>query len=673
MNQSLRRVLYLTFFLFFFSTLLRVVFFYAFRGTGGTFSAHEVAQAFLTGARFDIRVSLLYSLPVGLLGLIPWFNPHRSERATKVWHWFYLIFTSLFVLTYFFDIGHYSYLQGRINVTILLFLQDPLISAQMMWETYNMVALTALFLAVIFGVHVWLKKFVFPLPLPQVATVKSTWPVRIGKAVLVVGLYLLGLHNSFGQYPLRWSDAFFANNGFITSLAMNPVHYFFDTLENPEKNFDESRTRQYYSVMARYLGIENQDDQKLNFYRPVPSTPRFTSQPNVIYIVMESMAAYKTGLFGNLPKATPVLDRLANQSWLFTNFYTPTEGTARSLFCVLTSLPDINAKSTSSRNPMIINQNSLFNAFQGYEKMYFIGGSAAWGNIRGVYKNNIAGLKMYEDSNLEGPRTDVWGLSDLQLFREAARIIKQAGDRPRTNEPFVAVIQTAGFHRPYTIPKDHGDFELETLSPEELKKYGWSSNEEYNSLRFQDYSLGEFIKLISNEPYFKNTLIVIHGDHGLPSRNAEFLPEGYRRLELNRFHVPLLIYSPLIEKPERFDMMATEMDVLPTLVGLTGHEALNNSLGRNLFALKPTDPNYAWSYVYYANPLELFVYDQRFLVRGTPDGAAEMYEYNSPNSTQDVRELYPEKYQEMSQLLLGFYETGKWLIFNNAPQKSSAP
>jgi phosphoglycerol transferase MdoB-like AlkP superfamily enzyme len=172
---------------------------------------------------------------------------------------------------------------------------------------------------------------------------------------------------------------------------------------------------------------------------------------------------------------------------------------------------------------------------------------------------------------------------------------------------------------------------------------------------------------VKNDKYFANTIFVIHGDHGLPNRGAENMTAGYRRLELNRFHVPLVIYSPLIKTPKRHDVMATEMDVLPTLAGLTGHTFANTGLGRNLFALDPKAPRYAWSYVYYANPLELFVYDQEYIVRGTPDGAQNMYLYNGADSALDVKEKFPEKFKEMSDLLLGFYETGKWMIFHNKP------
>ena len=47
------------------------------------------------------------------------------------------------------DLGHYSYLGRRIDVSVLRFLDNPQISAQMIWESYPVV-LIFIFLLVFF-------------------------------------------------------------------------------------------------------------------------------------------------------------------------------------------------------------------------------------------------------------------------------------------------------------------------------------------------------------------------------------------------------------------------------------------------------------------------------------------------------------------------------------------
>ena len=94
------------------------------------------------------------------------------------------------------------------------------------------------------------------------------------------------------------------------------------------------------------------------------------------------------------------------------------------------------------------------NAFKDHRKFYFLGGSASWANIRGLLANNIPGLEIYEEGSYTSPRVDVWGISDLSLFEEANDVLKNS------DEPFFAIIQTSGNHRPYTIPEDNKGFKI---------------------------------------------------------------------------------------------------------------------------------------------------------------------------------------------------------------------
>ncbi|MCU0720847.1 MAG: sulfatase-like hydrolase/transferase [Pirellula sp.] len=96
----------------------------------------------------------------------------------------------------------------------------------------------------------------------------------------------------------------------------------------------------------------------------------------------------------------------------------------------------------------------------------------------------------------------------------------------RGQKPFFAVIQAASFHRPYTIPKDAKDFQLVDVPTTKLKEGGFYSLEQLKSLRFSDYSLGYFFSLAQKSKYYKNTLFVITGDHGLPDDGGVNLAAG---------------------------------------------------------------------------------------------------------------------------------------------------
>ena len=46
------------------------------------------------------------------------------------------------------------------------------------------------------------------------------------------------MHGRFSQYPLRWSNAYFSKNAFISALALNPLQNLFDTYKFAKEYID---------------------------------------------------------------------------------------------------------------------------------------------------------------------------------------------------------------------------------------------------------------------------------------------------------------------------------------------------------------------------------------------------------------------------------------------------
>jgi phosphoglycerol transferase MdoB-like AlkP superfamily enzyme len=295
------------------------------------------------------------------------------------------------------------------------------------------------------------------------------------------------------------------------------------------------------------------------------------------------------------------------------------------------------------------------NALAGYEKFYFLGGSATWGNIRGLFAHNIPGLHIYEEGDYSAPQEDTWGVSDIVLFEKAHQAFNDQ------KKPFFAFIQTAGNHRPYTIPKNKHGFELAELDGKALKDNGFDGLAAYNGLRFLDYSLESFFAQARAAPYFQNTVFVMYGDHGNPSANQT----PWEKLGLTGYHVPLVIYAPgLIKQGRRIDFTAGLPDSLPTYLSLLGIPHLNTGLGRDLLALGPKDRHFSLIG-------EHGVLDDEFFLRLDP-GGAHLYRYRAPAATQDVQAQYPQKVAELRRLHEALYETSKYMLYHN-PARAHAP
>ncbi|HAZ25236.1 MAG TPA: sulfatase, partial [Algoriphagus sp.] len=75
---------------------------------------------------------------------------------------------------------------------------------------------------------------------------------------------------------------------------------------------------------------------------------------------------------------------------------------------------------------------------------------------------------------------------------------------------------------------------------------------------YADDAVKEFINEYKKRPEFSNTIFIITGDHRLPE-----IPMSSR---LDRFHVPLIIYSPLLEKTDYFKGVTSHYEITPSIL-----------------------------------------------------------------------------------------------------------
>lgn len=640
--------------------LMRVAFYLTFNDPVSPLTLHDLLKSMWLGFRFDLRMVVIMVAPLFFLGWIKWLSPFRYNIARNVWLSYLSLIFSIYALFYAVDFGYYTYLSTRLDFTSVRLLEDLSISAEMVWESYHVVWITlgllATNLSFIYLTHQLFKKI----------SVQKDGNLSMIKGVLIgfisfLMMFVMG-YSKLSQYPLRWSDATFSKHPFATQLTYNPIHYFLDTFKNGRVAYDENRVKEYYPIIAEYLGIKNQDIKSLNFHKRVIPTNPIGKNPNVVIIIMESFASYKSSLSGNPLNPSPYVQELADNGIYFKNYFSPTTGTARSIYCTLTSLPDVELTGTSSRNPLIVNQHSIAHDFKACEKSYFIGGSASWGNIRGMLNQSLDNLHLYEEEEYEAPRTDVWGISDIDLAHEANGFLS------KMKEPFFSVIQTSGNHRPYTIPDNSYGFKIrEDISETEIQKYGFASLEEYNSFRFMDYSVGHFMEEAKKSTYYKNTIFVFYGDHGISGNSGQHVPKGESssNLDLGALRVPFIIYSPLIKEPKVYDKVVSEPDVLPTIASMMNISYIATTIGRDMFDTQFDDKREVFTITHSSNPL-IGLLGERYYFRTRYDGTMSgLYDAYSDEPLIDHASENPELFQKMKNLTYGIFETAKYIPYFN--------
>ncbi len=636
-------------------TISRLLIFYTFNPPGKAFSG----SAFIMGLRFDARYAGIIGLTMMILCAIPFFNPFKKFKATYFWNIMLPAIFIFIVLVLAIDYYHFDYLHQRLNATVLNYLADAGISFNMMWQSYPLLKIS---IAII--ILLVLARIVFGKLLGAYQQQYSFYK-RKARSTYVIAFLLLGIiiFGKIGQFPLRWSDAYTLSDDFKANLALNPFQSFLSTLNFRNSSYDIKKVKAGYPMMAAYLGIPVYDSTALNFERNFTNHDPLNITPNIVLVICESFSAYKSSMYNNPLNTTPYFNELCKNGIFFDRCFSPAYGTARGVWAIITGIPDVESPKTASRNPNAVDQNTIINSFKGYQHFYFLGGSATWANIRGLLTNNINKLKLYEQDDYSAKKIDVWGISDKNLFLEANKVLK------KQRNPFFAIIQTADNHRPYTIPaEDRDEFKLTSYSYDSLKRFGFESNAEMNAFRYTDFGFQKFMEAAQQEAYFKNTLFVFVGDHGIRyNGQLDHFPKSWTEQGLTCEHVPLLFYAPGLIKPQWRNDVCSQVDILPTIASLAKIPYTNNSLGRNLMDTVPlvTFKNEKFAFIIDQDVKTIgLVSNNYYYLKNYQSGKESLVSVsgNEPvpvNAETDSIKNYLQRFTD------AYHETSKYLLLNN--------
>jgi phosphoglycerol transferase MdoB-like AlkP superfamily enzyme len=617
-------------------------------------SIYSLISSFRLGLQYDLRWIALVLLPIACISLWPRFSPFYSERSKTGWAVYLAIVTLLLLFFFGADFGHFAYVSTRLNASALNFAEDARISAEMLWQSYPMVWILAGLVGAV-GMMTWMFRKTHVSVEERNINIHKFAYRRIWHTTTIVVLawFVFG----FGCFtPLKWSDAFRLNDNFKSYLALNPLQNFFTTLRFRNPVFSEDKAKKHYAVISDFLQLDKKNTRENTYERIMhPGSNALESKPNIVLVICESFSMYKSSMSGNPLNATPFFDQLTKEGIFFDRCFSPTFGTARGVFATLTGIPDVQLSKFSTRNLQSLNQYTIINNFEGYNKMYFIGGSSDFNNFRGLI-NNINDVQIYEEGKFSSPKLNVWGISDKNLFLEANKVLKEQ------TRPFFAIIQTSDNHRPYSIPADDKDFVQRKPSEEELKKYGFESAEEFNAFCYTDYCFRKFMDAAREAHYFDNTIFVFVGDHGVEGNAGAMYPAVWTQQRLNDEHVPLLFYAPALLTPQHRSETVSQIDVLPTLANMVCQPFTNKTLGRNV--LDPGEKENAAFIIHHDEGKIGVVNNDYYYSKNLWINKEELLPIRNDLPLLNPRQADSVK-RRMSELTSAIYETAKWMLVNN--------
>lgn len=313
------------------------------------------------------------------------------------------------------------------------------------------------------------------------------------------------------------------------------------------------------------------------FNNAAPGSPRIDSiragnaPPNIVIILVEGLGRAFTNKGAYLGNFTPFLDSLSEKSLYWKNFLSEGGRTFAVLPSILGSLPFARNgwNELGQQMPPHLSLLSLLQ-FNGYQTAFYYGGDSHFDNMDlFLQKGHIGAIndeKTYPGTYTKMPSKTgfTWGYGDKELFRRYFETKQDA------RQPYASVLLTVSTHSPFFINEQQHYLQrfeqrMEQLGfDEDTKKQYRDYQYQYASILFMDDAIRNFFKEYSSRADFKHTVFLITGDHRMPE-----IPMSTK---IDRYHVPLLIYSPLLKRTATFSSISTHFDITPSLLMWLRHD-----------------------------------------------------------------------------------------------------
>lgn len=279
-------------------------------------------------------------------------------------------------------------------------------------------------------------------------------------------------------------------------------------------------------------------------------------KPDFVFIIVEGLGREFSGYNSRFPSATPFLDSLAETGLSWVNCMSSSQRTFAVLPTLFGSLPF--GKNGFMQSPMIPRFHSLVEILKDnqYEASFFYGGWLCFDDM--CYFTRNLGIDHYlpDYSTYPAEMQNTWGLYDHELFAEGLKRVAEQDSLPRLD-----IYLTLSTHDPFVYPDKEQYTEFYTnalIEHHQQHNIQQFQYEQYASYLYFDDCLRNFIADYQLLPNYKNTIFVITGDHDFNNLT----------IDLERYHVPLVIWSPMLKEAHCFPAMVTHRDITPSIVAL---------------------------------------------------------------------------------------------------------
>lgn len=555
--------------------IARVIFFAANSSYFIDYMSWPLLWDMLQGAlMFDTSAIVYCNLLYIVMALFPL---HFKENATyyRVTKWTWVALNAVALAANMADTVYFRFTGRRTTATVFSEFgnEDNLLSIVLEEVAMHW------WLLVVFALLVWgmARLYRTPQPQPLSGRLLRYYATRLAALVVAAPLCIFGIRGGIGSAvrPITISNANqYVNRPVEAAVVLNTPFSIIRTIG--KKPFE----------VPQYMA----DDEMQRLFNPV-HTPADTvtfKPKNVVVMIIESFGKEYIGSLNRDLQGyegfTPFTDELVSRSLTFGHSYSNGRKSIDGMPSVLSGIPMF-------IEPFFLTPASLNNVSglagelgkKGYETAFFHGapngsmGFQAFARATGF--KEYYGKIEYEREEGSGDFDGTWAIWDEPFMQYYCRVMG------RMREPFMTALFTASSHHPFVIPQEYRDSFPEGKQPI------------HKCICYTDHALRRFFESARREPWFANTLFVITADHTNQSDMARY------QTDLGLFEVPVIFYAPGDSTLTglRNDVIAQQIDIMPTVLGYLGYDLPYVAFGCDLLSTPPTETfavNYNGIYQY---------------------------------------------------------------------------
>ena len=599
--------------------IVRWLFFAIHRTSFPGLSWSMALQVSIQGLRFDAMTIVIANAPLILLHLLP--IPWRTAP------WYRSLLFLLFIVANGFllflccmDMPLFGFTGKRITRDVLgqadAGLRElPVSMVRYWWATLTFVC------SIVLLVMGWRR-----VQLRNVAPSRR-WPVQMAMGLGFMAVYVIVGRGGWQYQGLSPAHAHDHVDVALAPLVTNSAFTFGYSLGAP-------------SVVPR--NYMSRDEMERSF----PLEYRIHKDPadrprNVVVLMVESMGREYISAISGEAAFMPFLDSLCGRSLVLSNAFANAEGSNKGMCAILAGIPSFSDEAfmnTAYSGNRVEGMGTRLKEL-GYNTAYFHGG------LNGEFKfdsfSKACGFDRYygkdeydDDSAYDGH----WGIYDEEFLQFAA---ERMSDLP---QPFCSAIFTLTTHDPFPIP------------PRYKGRFPKGDQEIHESLGYTDMAIRRFFERASLEPWYANTVFVITADHTF---KFNVHPPWYRN-PAGRFAVPILFFTPDGSLHGTDDRVAQQLDILPSVLDLSGYEGSISSFGQSIF--KRDRPDRAG--IYLGGLFRFIQHDRMLLFDG--QRAQGLFDYQRDTLfAHDLSEREPERAMRLEKDLKAMIQRHSDALINN--------